>query len=157
LKWFPTFGAGSGFAENLRYLALPAISLGTAMLALLGRVTRNQMIGELSASYVRTEIAKGTPFPRIVLKYCLKAALVPVVTIGGMQLGGLVVGAVMVESVFALGGVGDLLVTAIKMADYPVVQTIIMLLIALFLILNLLVDILYTFIDPRIRAERVAS
>jgi peptide/nickel transport system permease protein len=124
------------------------------MLALMGRVTRSHMIGELQADYARTEMAKGTPYRKIVLQHCLKSALIPVVTIGGMELGGMIVGAVMVESVFALGGVGDLLVEGIKTADYPMVQCIVVLLIALFLVLNLVVDLVYTLIDPRIRVTR---
>ena len=154
LRWFPTFGAGKSFGDNLYYLALPSIALGMGMLALMGRITRSHMIGELQADYARTEVAKGTPYWRIVICHCLKSALIPVITIGGMELGGMIVGAVMVENVFALGGVGDLLVEGIKTADYPVVQCIVLLLITLFLVINLIVDIFYTLIDPRIRVER---
>jgi peptide/nickel transport system permease protein len=157
LGWFPSFGAGHNFRENLYYLLLPSLSLGAAMMSLMGRVTRSRMIEELGADYVRTEIAKGTPRHVIMLRHCLKGALIPVVTIGGLQLGGAVVGAVMVESVFALGGIGDLLVAGIKSADYPVVQSIVILMTVLFLLLNLAVDIAYTALDPRIRAERMTS
>jgi peptide/nickel transport system permease protein len=153
LNLFPTFGSGHGFVENLYYLALPSISLGVGMFALMGRITRSHMIGQLQADYARTERAKGTPFRKIVFNHCLKSALSPVITIGGMQLAGMVVGAMMVESVFALGGVGGLLVDAIKTADYPVVQTIVILMIALFHLMNLFVDMIYTVLDPRIRAQ----
>ena len=156
LGWFPSFGAGRDFWENLYYLFLPSLSLGATMMSLMGRVTRSRMIEELGADYVRTEVAKGTPRHTIMFRHCLKGALIPVVTIGGLQLGGAVVGAVMVESVFALGGIGDLLVTGIKSADYPVVQSIVILMTGLFLLLNLAVDIVYTALDPRIRAERMS-
>ncbi len=154
LKWFPSFGVGENFVDNLHYLAMPSIALGTGMLSLMGRITRSHMIGELQADYARTEVAKGTPYWRIVIHHCLKSALIPIITIGGMELGGMIVGAVMVENVFALGGVGDLLVEGIKTSDYPMVQCIVILLITLFLLINLIVDILYTLLDPRIKVER---
>ncbi|MDR0647805.1 MAG: ABC transporter permease [Synergistaceae bacterium] len=126
LGWFPSFGAGHSFRENLCCLLLPSLSLGAAMMSLMGRVTRSRMIEELDADYVRTEIAKGTPRHVIMFRHCLEGALIPVVTIGGLQLGGAVVGAVLIENVFALGGVGDLLVTGIKSADYPVQSIVIL-------------------------------
>jgi peptide/nickel transport system permease protein len=151
LKWFPSYGLGNSLVEDLRYLTLPAIALGSGMLALTGRITRSRMINELRSNYARTETAKGTPKRRVVFAHCLKNAIIPVLTISGMQVGGMVVGAVMVERVFALGGVGELLVEGIYQMDYPMVQTIVVLMIALFLLINLVVDIVYGLIDPRIR------
>jgi peptide/nickel transport system permease protein len=152
LRWFPAFGAGHGFVENLHYLALPAFALSLNMVALMGRITRDRMIGELKSPYALALTAKGTPFGRILTRHCLKNTLVPVITVAGIQVGSMVIGAVLVENVFALGGIGALLIEGIQASDYPVVQSIIMFLVVLFLLLNLLVDVVYVLIDPRIRA-----
>jgi peptide/nickel transport system permease protein len=153
LRWFPAFGAGRGFIENLYYLALPAFALSLNMVALMGRLTRDRMIGELKSQYALALTAKGTRFGRILIRHCLKNTLVPVITVAGIQIGSMVIGATLVENVFALGGVGALLIEGIQASDYPVVQSIIMLLVALFLLLNLAVDIVYALIDPRIRSS----
>jgi peptide/nickel transport system permease protein len=152
LKLFPTFGTGSGITENFYYLFLPAFALSLNMVALTGRIIRDRMFGELKSNYALALIAKGTPFPRIVMKHCLKNSLIPVITVGGIQIGAMVVGAVLVENVFALGGIGALLIEGIHGSDYPVVQSIMLFLVALFLFLNLAVDIIYFIIDPRFRA-----
>jgi peptide/nickel transport system permease protein len=154
LRWFPTFGTGRDFFENLYYLALPSFALSLGMISLVGRITRGHLIAELQSNYAAAEIAKGTPFARIVFRHCLKSTMIPVITIGGMQFGGMIVGAVLVENVFALGGVGALLVDGIRAADYPVVQSITLLLVVIFMLTNLIVDIVYAAIDPRIRAAR---
>jgi peptide/nickel transport system permease protein len=151
LKWFPIFGAGHSFTENLYYLFLPAFALSLNLVALMGRITRDRMIGELKSNYALALTAKGTPFGRIALAHCLKNTLIPVITVAGIQIGGTVVGAVLVENVFALGGIGALLIEAIQASDYPVMQAIIMFLVVLFLVLNLAIDIVYALIDPRIR------
>jgi len=153
LRWFPAFGEGRNFTENLYYLCLPAFALSLNMVALIGRIVRDRMIGELKSNYALALTAKGTPFRRIVMTHCLKNTLIPVITVGGVQLGAMVVGAVLVENVFGLGGIGALLIEGIQAADYPVVQSIMLFLVALFLLLNLLVDIIYFIIDPRIRAS----
>jgi peptide/nickel transport system permease protein len=152
LRWFPVFGAGHSFTENLYYLFLPAFALSLNMVALMGRIARDRMIGELKSNYALALTAKGTPFGRIALNHCLKNTLIPVITVAGIQIGGMVVGAVLVENVFALGGIGALLVEAIQSSDYPMMQAIIMFLVALFLLLNLAIDVIYVLIDPRIRA-----
>jgi len=157
LRWFPAFGTGQNFTENLYYLSLPAFALSLNMVALIGRIVRDRMIGEFKSDYALALAAKGTPFSRIVMTHCLKNALIPVITVGGVQLGAMVVGAVLVENVFALGGIGALLIEAIQASDYPVVQSIMLFLVALFLLLNLLVDIIYFIIDPRIRAAHTGA
>ncbi|AEF84203.1 oligopeptide transport system permease protein OppB [Treponema primitia ZAS-2] len=157
LRWFPAFGAGHNFGENLYYLALPAFALSLNMVALMGRITRDRMIGELKSNYALALTAKGTPRRRILAVHCLKNTLIPVITVAGIQIGSMVIGAVLVENVFALGGIGALLIEGIQSADYPLVQGIIMFLVALFLLLNLVVDIVYVLIDPRIRAASAAS
>jgi peptide/nickel transport system permease protein len=153
LRWFPAFGEGRNFTENLYYLCLPAFALSLNMVALIGRIVRDRMIGEFKSNYALALTAKGTPFRRIVMTHCLKNTLIPVITVGGVQLGAMVIGAVLVENVFALGGIGALLIEGIQASDYPVVQSIMLFLVALFLLLNLLVDIIYFIIDPRIRAS----
>jgi peptide/nickel transport system permease protein len=94
LRWFPAYGTGHGFGENLYYLALPAFALSLNMVALMGRITRDRMIGELKSNYALALTAKGTPFTRIVVSHCLKNTLIPVITVAGIQIGAMVVGAV---------------------------------------------------------------
>lgn len=154
LKLFPVYGAGAGFVQNLYYLFLPALALSLNMVALISRIMRSNMIEQLNSNYTTTAIAKGVPYFKVVMRHCFKNAIIPVITVAGIQVGSMIVGAVLVENVFALGGIGDLLIASIKASDYPVVQSITLLLVILFLMINLLVDILYAFIDPRIRLER---
>ncbi|MDI9505532.1 MAG: ABC transporter permease [Bacillota bacterium] len=153
LGWFPVFGVGRNFGENLYYLALPSIALALNMVALIARITRTNMIEQLHAPYAQTAIAKGTPFYRIVLAHCFKNAVIPVITVASIQFGSMIVGAVLVENVFALGGVGVLLVDSIKSSDYPVTQSITLMMVVVFLAVNLLVDVVYAAIDPRIRLK----
>jgi len=152
LKLFPAFGTGQTFTENLYYLFLPAFALSLNMVALIGRIVRDRLIGEFKSNYALALSAKGTPRRRITLIHCLKNAIIPVITVGGIQIGAMVIGAVLVENVFALGGIGALLIEGIQASDYPVVQSIMLFLVALFLVLNLVVDLVYFIIDPRIRA-----
>lgn len=154
LKLFPVYGAGESFVQNLYYLFLPSLALSLNMVALISRIMRSNMIEQLNSNYTTTAIAKGVPYFKVVMRHCFKNAVIPVITVAGIQVGSMIVGAVLVENVFALGGIGDLLISSIKASDYPVVQSITLLLVALFLLINLLVDILYAFIDPRIRLER---
>jgi peptide/nickel transport system permease protein len=111
------------------------------------------MIGEFKSNYALALSAKGTLFRRIVMTHCFKNTLIPVITVGGVQIGAMVIGAVLVENVFALGGIGALLIEGIQASDYPVVQSIMLFLVALFLVLNLIVDVVYFIIDPRIRTS----
>jgi len=152
LRWFPAFGTGGGFIANLYYLCLPAFALSLNMVALMGRIVRDRMIGEFKSNYALALTAKGTPFGRVTMIHCFKNTLIPVITVAGVQIGTMVIGAVLVENIFALGGIGALLIEGIQASDYPVVQSIMLFLVALFLILNLIVDMIYFIIDPRIRA-----
>ncbi|MDR1353098.1 MAG: ABC transporter permease, partial [Treponema sp.] len=149
LKWFPVFGAAHTVGENIYYLFLPSFALSLNMVALMGRITRDRMIEELKSNYALALAAKGTSFARIIFVHCLKNTLVPVITVAGIQTGGMVVGAVLVENVYALGGIGALLIEAIRSSDYPMMQALIMFLVILFLLLNLAIDIIYVIIDPR--------
>ncbi|MEG1779301.1 MAG: ABC transporter permease [Oscillospiraceae bacterium] len=150
---FPSFGTGSGFMENLYYLALPALALALNMVALTSRITRSNMIEQLNSNYAQTAIAKGVPGRAVIFKHTLKNALIPIITVTSIQIGSMLVGAVMVENVFALGGLGALLIGGIKASDYPLVQGITLMLVVTFMVINLIVDITYALIDPRIRLQ----
>lgn len=150
---FPSFGTGDGFVENLRYLFLPSLALGLNMVALIARITRSNMIEQLNSNYATTAIAKGVPYSSVVMKHCFKNALIPVITVASIQFGTMIVGAVLVENVFALGGIGAVLLDGVKASDYPVVQGVTLMLVVFFLLINLAVDIIYAAIDPRIRPE----
>ena len=149
LHWFPAIYQGNGIREMI----LPAIALAMNMVALTSRITRTSMIEQLNSDYIRTATAKGLPRRRVVLTYALKNAMIPIITVSSIQIGTMLVGAVLVENVFAMGGLGDLLVSSIKSADYPVVQSVTLLLVFVFLCTNLVVDILYAVLDPRIRMK----
>lgn len=148
LGWFPVAGTGT-----LWHLVLPAITLGTGTAAILARMTRSAMLEVLSQDYIRTARAKGVAGRVVVFKHALRNALIPVVTITGLQFGGLLEGAVITETVFAWPGIGQLLVGSILARDYPVVQGAVLLIAVAFILINLIVDLLYGAIDPRIRYD----
>ena len=148
LVWVPFFRRP---VDNLTMMALPALTLGTATAAMVTRMSRSSMLDVLGREYVRTARAKGLPERRVTLHHALRNALIPVVTVAGVQLGYIVGGIVVVEDVFTLPGVGRLLLDAIFQRDYPMVQGVILLLGAIFMLLNLAVDVLYAAIDPRLR------
>jgi peptide/nickel transport system permease protein len=136
---------------NLATMALPALTLGTATAAVITRMSRSSMLDVLGREYVRTARAKGLPEARVTFHHALRNALIPVVTVAGVQLGYIVGGIVVVEDVFTLPGVGRLLLDAIFQRDYPVVQGVILLLATIFMALNLIVDLCYAVLDPRLR------
>ncbi|MGH7398498.1 MAG: ABC transporter permease [Candidatus Rokuibacteriota bacterium] len=148
LTWVPFAQSPTA---NLAIMALPALTLGTATAAMITRMARSSMLDVLGREFVRTARAKGVSERRVTFHHALRNALIPVVTVAGVQLGYIVGGIVVVEDVFTLPGVGRLLLDAIFQRDYPVVQGVILLLAAAFMTLNLAVDLLYTLIDPRLR------
>jgi peptide/nickel transport system permease protein len=148
LGWFPVAGRGT-----LRHLVLPAITLGLSSMAIIARMTRSSMLEVLNQDYIRTARAKGLFGRGVVLKHALRNALVPVVTVVGLQFGALLAGAVITETVFTWPGIGRLLVESIRARDYPVVQGSVLLIAVTFIVVNLVVDLIYGFIDPRIRYE----
>jgi ABC-type dipeptide/oligopeptide/nickel transport systems, permease components len=143
--WLPTSGYG-----ELRHLVLPAITLAFAQIALISRLTRSSMLDVLSQDYLRTARSKGVSESRVVFRHGMRNAILPVVTMLGLQLGGLLGGAVVTETVFGWPGIGSLLVSAIGSRDYTVVQVIIVLSAAIFILVNLVLDLLYGLLDPRI-------
>lgn len=146
LQWFPSSGRGG--IENL---VLPAITLGMYSMARTARMMRSSMLEVLGQEYMKTAKAKGLSPHMVILKHALKNAAIPVVTIVGMELGTLLGGAVITETIFAWPGVGRLAVQAIYNRDYPVVQAAVFLLASIFVLVNLLVDIIYTYLDPRVK------
>lgn len=146
LGWLPSFGYGS-----LAHLILPVVTLGTALAALTARITRTSMLEILAEDYIRTARAKGLSEYTVIFKHGLRNALIPVLTISGLQFGRLLEGAVIVESIFGWPGLGRLLVKSIFNRDYAMLQGCILLIAVLIVMVNFLVDISYAWLDPRIR------
>ena len=146
LRWLPTSGF-SGWTS----LVLPAVTLAAFPMALVARLTRSSMLEILHRDYIRTGRAKGLAEGNVVFRHALRNAAIPVLTVIGLQIGALLGGAVITESVFAWPGMGKLIVDAIFFRDFPVVQTVLILSATVFVVINLVVDLLYTVIDPRIR------
>jgi ABC-type dipeptide/oligopeptide/nickel transport system permease component len=155
LGWFPVSGRGGPVWEwnGLRHIALPALTLATASVAIISRLTRSGMLDVLGREFITTARAKGVSPVGVVGKHALKNALIPVVTVVGLQYGFLLGGAVVTETIFAWPGVGRLAMTSILQRDYPVVQGCVLLVAVLFVLINLAVDLLYSWLDPRIRFE----
>jgi len=141
---------------GLQALVLPAVTLGTALAAKLTRMTRSSMLEVLGLDYIRTAKAKGAPQWRVVVKHALRNALIPVVTILGLQFGALLTGAIVVEKIFARPGLGTLLLDAIQQRNYRIVQGCVIFISLSYVVVNLLVDLVYAQIDPRIRYEQKA-
>jgi glutathione transport system permease protein len=146
LGWLPTVGA-----DSWRNYVLPSITLGAAVAAVMARFTRASFIEVIQEDFVRTARAKGVPEKLVVLKHCLRNALIPVVTMMGLQFGFLLGGSIVVEAVFNWPGLGRLLVDAVDMRDYPIIQALVLLFSLEFILINLVVDVLYGYINPTIR------
>jgi peptide/nickel transport system permease protein len=154
LGWLPASGYVSPVEDlpaNLLRMLMPALVLGTGLAAVLMRQTRNSMIEVLSADYVRTARAKGLAQPVVVIRHALRNGLIPVVTILGLQMGALMGGAVVTEQIFVIPGFGRLIVEAVFTRDYPVVQGVVLITAAAYVLINLLVDVSYSLLNPRIR------
>jgi ABC-type dipeptide/oligopeptide/nickel transport system permease component len=146
IQWFPSSGRG-----EIQHLVLPAITLGMFTMARTARMMRSSMLEVMGQEYMKTAKAKGLSPGIVILKHALKNAAIPVVTIVGMELGTLLGGAVITETIFAWPGVGRLAVQAIYNRDYPVVQAAVFILASIFVLVNLIVDLLYTYLDPRVK------
>jgi len=149
LAWFPATGGG-----DLRHLVLPSITLGTIAAAIIARLTRSSMLEVLGQDYVRTARAKGLGGFSVVVRHALKNALIPIITIFGLQFGNLLAGAVIVETVFSRPGLGRLIVGGILSKDFPLVQGTVLFVATVYVLINLLVDVAYAYADPRIRLGR---
>ena len=150
LGWLPTGGTG-----EWKHIILPMITIGTAGAASIARITRSAMLEVLQADFIRTARAKGLSEPQVIFRHALRNALLPVTTIFGLQIGRLIAGSVIVETVFAWPGIGRLVVGAIQSSDYPVVQVSIIVISSTIVLGNLAVDLSYRFVDPRIRAKTI--
>lgn len=154
LGWLPVSGmhsAGqSGFGDMLKYLILPGVSLAASSMAEIARMTRSSMLEVIRQDYIKTARAKGLSERVVVYRHALRNAMIPVVTIVGLQIGYLLAGAVLVEIVFSWPGIGSLMVNGILARDFPLVQGIILLVATTYVFVNLLVDIVYALLDPRI-------
>jgi peptide/nickel transport system permease protein len=147
LKWLPSSGLNSW-----RSVILPAIALGTSSLAVIVRMTRSSMLEVIRSDYIRTVRAKGQREFIVIYRHALGNALIPIITVTGLQFGILLGGSVLTESVFSIAGVGRLMVDAIKSRDFPIVQGGVLIIALAFSIVNLLVDLLYAYVDPRVKA-----
>jgi len=156
LGWLPASGFVSPFEDwkgNLATLIMPAFVLGNAIAAVLMRHTRSAMLQVLSSDYVRTARAKGLPERSVILKHALRNALIPVITLGALELGTLLSGAVLTEQVFTIPGFGKLIVDAVFNRDYAVVQGVVLFTATAYIVLNLLADIAYVIVNPQIRMQ----
>ncbi|MEZ5844484.1 MAG: ABC transporter permease [Hyphomicrobiaceae bacterium] len=154
LRWLPVQGyqpLGDGVLTWARHLVLPSIALGLAYVALIARITRTAMLDVLAEDYIRTAHAKGVATGPVLMKHALKNAGVPIVTVIGIGVALLIGGVVITETVFNIPGIGRLVVDAIQTRDYPIIQGVILLFSGIYVIINLLVDLTYTLLDPRIR------
>jgi len=148
LKWLPPSGWGT-----MKQMILPAITVAAQSVAVICRMTRSSMLEVIRQDYIRTVRAKGQKEYKIIISHALRNALIPIVTVIGLQFGALLGGAIMAETVFAIPGLGRLMIDAIKQRDYPIVQGVVLFVAVTFSLVNLLIDIIYAFIDPKIRAQ----
>ncbi|WP_077614220.1 nickel ABC transporter permease [Caenibacillus caldisaponilyticus] len=160
LKWFPPSGyvpLSENFGKSIALMILPAITLGTHLAAELTRMLRSSLLDVLQSDYIRTAYAKGLLERAVVIGHALKNALVPVLTVGGLQLAAFFGGSVITETIFGIPGIGQLVVNAILTRDFPVVQACVLFMAFMVVVINFLVDIAYSIIDPRIKLGEVSK
>ncbi len=158
MGWFPLFGIGrGGLVTTLWHLALPALVVSISPLGFVTKMVRASMIDQLDQDYVAFARARGIPFRRVLFVHALRNALIPILTAAGLLFVGLLTGTVFVETVFGLPGMGRLLVTAVQFNDFPVMQGVVLFVAAWIVLLNLVIDGLYTIVDPRVAFARAAN
>jgi peptide/nickel transport system permease protein len=150
LGWFPAIGNGTGLVDNIRHLTLPAFALAISSLAIVARVTRASVRGEGEREHVQTAVSRGIPGRQVIRRHVLRNAAIPITTVAGITIASLIAVAAVVETAFSLNGLGAYLVQAAQSKDLAVVQGISLLLVSAFVIVNLLVDMLYAVLDPRV-------
>ncbi|HOJ89203.1 MAG TPA: ABC transporter permease [Pseudothermotoga sp.] len=138
------------FLKNLQVMFLPSLTLGLMLSAQIMRMTRSSMLDALQQEYIKTAKAKGVSHSKVIGKHALKNALIPIITLSGIQLGYLLAGTIVIENMFALPGLGRLLLQAVNERDYPVIQFVVMFIALLIVVLNIVVDFIYTLVDPRV-------
>lgn len=151
LGWFPVSGSGSGFADRLWHLTLPAIALSLPGIAIVSRITRTAVRGEQGSEHVEMAVARGIPQRIVVWRHTIRNAMLPVTTTLGTNIAGLLASAFVIEYAFTLDGIGSLLVLSVQQKDFAVVQAIALIMVLAFGVINLVVDLLYAVIDPRVR------
>lgn len=157
LQWLPVAGykpLEQGLWTHLKYLILPAISLGAIQAALITRMTRSSMLEVLTTNYIKTARAKGVKERGVIYKHALRIAFLPILTVIGQTFGGLITGAVVTESIFNIPGIGQLIINSVERRDYAVIQGVVLFVTTAYVVINLIVDVLYGIIDPRVRLER---
>ncbi len=157
LQWLPVAGyepIQEGLWEHIKYLILPAISLGAIQAALVARMTRSSMLEVLNTNFIKTARSKGVKEYKVVIKHALRNAFLPILTVIGQSFGTLVTGAVVVETIFNLPGIGQLIINSIERRDFAVIQGVVLFVTLVYVLINLIVDLLYGVIDPRVRLER---
>ncbi len=157
LGWFPTFGNGEGFTGRLYHLTLPAVALAVTLVGLLARVTRAAMLDGMRMEHVEVARSRGIPAATVTRRHVLRNALGPILTVTGAMVSALLVSTVVVETAFGLSGVGSLLVQAVTARDLPVVQSIALLGVAIFVLSNFVLDLLLPLVDPRVKLGREAA
>ncbi|GAT71872.1 ABC transporter permease [Microbacterium hydrocarbonoxydans] len=157
LKWFPVFGAGMPGLDAVYHTVLPAVALALASVAFVARLTQAAIRQELSADHVQTAISRGLPRRFIVQRHVVRNAAMPVLTVAGLTIAGLIAGSVVIEQVFQLGGMGQFLVSSVQQKDFPVVQAICLVYVAAFIVLNTVIDLAYALLDPRVSLGRKTS
>ncbi|MUK87609.1 ABC transporter permease subunit [Ornithinibacillus sp. L9] len=155
LQWLPVSGLSEPFytMDGMKQLVLPSITLGTASAAIIARMSRSSMLEVVKSDYIRTAKAKGVKHKTVIWVHALRNALIPVITVVGINFGALLGGTIITEQVFAINGIGRLMIDAIAARDFPMVQATVLLVASIFVIINLIVDIIYVKVDPRISYE----
>lgn len=146
-------GSFDSFGEYLQKIAAPSIIMGVSMICMLGRITRSSMIAQLQSPYILTAKAKGIPEKDIVYKHAFHNAVLPVLTVAGLQFAGSIGGSVLIEQIFSLPGMGALLTEGIQKFNYPVVQIVVLIMLLSYLVMSLVVDLLYAVVDPRVKLK----
>ena len=157
LQWVPVAGyqpLSEGFFEHIRYLTLPAIALGMMQAGLITRMTRSSMLDVMKTNYIKTAKSKGLRENKITYKHALRNAFIPILTVIGESFGTLITGAAVVETVFNIPGIGQLIVNSIERRDFTVIQGTVLLITVTYVLINLIVDLLYGAVDPRIRLNQ---
>ena len=157
LGWFPASGAGEGFLGRIEHLTLPAIALALSGVAYVARITRSAVNAELENEHVETARSRGVPESAVIRRHVLRNAMIPITTVSGISIAALVAAAVVVEHAFGVGGLGSYLVQAVEGKDFAVVQAIMLILVAAFIVINILVDVTYALLDPRIELQESRS
>ncbi|MBL3700976.1 ABC transporter permease [Leucobacter luti] len=152
LGWFPTFGSGTGFWDTIYHLFLPALALAIAFVVLVGKVTRSSMVEQIGREHVEVATSRGLKRGTVIRRHVFRNAIGPIVTVSGLLVAGLLVASTIVESAFGISGLGSLLVQSVDRLDFPVVQMIVLFVVAAFVVVNAIVDLLEPLIDPRAAA-----